>query len=54
MQISYIGEYFVFGVTPAMIAHTMKQQFNAYIFSLLPHIFTIKGEPGSSKLLTSA
>ena len=28
--------------------------FNAYIFSLLPHIFTINGELGSSKLPTNA
>ena len=33
MQISYIGKYSVFGVSPAMIAQTMKQQFNAYTFS---------------------
>ena len=25
MQISYIGNYLVFGMTPATIAHTMRQ-----------------------------
>ena len=44
MQISYIGKYLVLGVSPAMIAHTMRQQFNIYIFSLLPCIFSINGE----------
>ena len=53
MQMMCISEYSVFGVSPAMIAHTMKQQFNTYIFSLLLHIFTINGEPGSSGLLTN-
>ena len=52
MQILYIGDYLVFGVTPATIAHTMRQ-FNAYIFSLLPHFFTRNVESGSSKLLTN-
>ena len=40
----YIGEYLVFSVSTTAIADTKKQQINSYIFSPLPHIFTINRE----------
>ena len=47
MQIPNTGNYSVFSVSTTTMLYS-------YIFSLLPHIFTINGEAGSLKLPTKA
>ena len=52
MQISYIGKYLVFGVSPTMIAHTKKQHLTPTYFPTSLHLYNKMGKLGSSKLPT--